>query len=263
MSDLQHAYLQAMGIDVWEERYPAAPVNEIPDVPAKPEVTLNVVEEIRAENIANEIYPSVDNTSPVNEVIKPSVNVNTLNWQQLEAAASQCQLCDLATTRQRVIFAAGHQAAPLMILGDAPSREDEQHGQPFSGEAGNLLTAMIKAMGYQRNQVYISNLVKCVLTENQDPSVEHVISCEPYLLRQIQLLQPKVILALGSVTAQRLLKTKSNMNRLRGQLHYIDGINVPVVVSYEPGYLLRSPNEKRKAWEDLQLAMNALATPNT
>jgi len=247
MSEQQHAYLQAMGIDIWVEREPVIKAEEIAFI--EPE------QAVAAEPVIVEAIPQ---TVPEPEADHGS-KIESLNWQELQSAVAECQLCELSANRTKVIFGAGDQTASLLILGDAPTVQDEQQGYPFSGEDGNLLTAMIKAMGYQRNQVYLSNLVKCPTAEKQDPSDEEVAACDAYLQRQVQLIQPKVILALGSITAQRLLKSKSTMSRLRGQLHYIDGIAVPIIVTYEPGYLLRSPSEKRKAWEDLQLAMKELS----
>lgn len=245
MSEQQHAYLKAMGIDVWVEREPVIKADEAAFIEPQP---------VAADP---EIVEPVIQPSPEPD---PASKIESLNWQELQSTVAECELCDLSANRAKVIFGAGDQDASLMILGDAPTVQDEQQGHPFSGEAGSLLTAMIKAMGYQRNQVYISNLVKCRTDEKQDPLIEQVVACDGYLKRQIQLIQPKVILVLGSITAQRFLKSKSTMSRLRGQLHYIDGIAAPVIVTYEPGYLLRSPSEKRKAWEDLQLAMKELST---
>lgn len=261
MSEQQHAYLKAMGIDIWVERVPSVQVEEMPPIVPEPVAVEPVTQAIPEpeqipEEILTQAVPEYEQSNPESE---PSNNINSLNWQELKTVVAECQLCDLSTNREKVIFGAGNQSSSLMILGDAPVAEDEKQGLPFSGEAGNLLTAMIRAMGYQRHDVYISNLVKCRTGENQDPSAEEVAVCDAYLKRQIQLIQPKVILALGSVTAQRLFKSKSTMSRLRGQLHYIDDIVIPVIVTYEPGYLLRSPSEKRKAWEDLQLAMKELS----
>lgn len=160
---------------------------------------------------------------------------------------SKCQLCDLSQTRTQTLFGEGNKTAALMIVAD-----------DSNVQSAKLLTAMLKAMGYQRKDVYITNIIKCNIDENKEASEEQSDLCEPYLLRQISLAQPKLILALGNAAAQRLLKSKSTMNRLRGQLHYIDGINAPVLVTYHPTYLLAAPNEKRKAWEDLQLAMKEL-----
>jgi uracil-DNA glycosylase len=248
------AYLKAMDIDVWVERNPTTPdiVNVEAELPAVEKVEPTVVSTPETSIPA----PIESNENIEVEVI--TTNVETLDWQALRTHVSECQLCGLSKTRTQTIFGSGNQTASLMIVGDAPNAEDEQQGDVFSGQAGKLLTAMLKAMGYQRNDVYISNIVKCKTAENQELSEEQAISCEPYLLRQISLLKPKLILALGNAAAQRLLKSKSTMSRLRGQLHYVDGINPPILVSYHPTYLLAAPNEKRKAWEDLQIVMKEL-----
>jgi len=248
MSEQQNAYLNAMGIDVWVERTPSAPVEEVQSIQTAAEPNSD---QVVTDSLPQHI-PEIELTT----------NIESLDWQGLQAAVSECHSCELSKNRTKMLFGAGNQAASLMVIGDAPSIDDEKFGEPISGEAGKLFTAMLKAMGYQRNEVYITNLVKCPTSDNQDPTVDEVDACESYLVRQVQLLKPNLILALGSVTAQRLLKSKSTMSRLRGQLHYIDTINVPIIVSFEPGYLLRSPNEKRKAWEDLQLAMKELSIQN-
>lgn len=238
------AYLKAMGIDVWIERNPSVEIQTLETVVVStPEVLTPVLIEPKESNQPEAIA---------------TTNVETLDWQALRTHVAECQLCELSKTRRQTIFGSGDQTASLMIIGNAPNAEDEQQGESFSGQAGELLTAMLKAMGYQRNDVYISSVVKCKIDENQEPSEEQFTSCEPYLLRQISLLKPKLILALGNSAAQRLLKNKSTMSRLRGQLHYVDGIGAPILVSYHPTYLLAAPNEKRKAWEDLQLAMKEL-----
>lgn len=245
-SSNKNAYLKEMGIDVWVERNP-------------------IVQELEAEMPTVEISQPSFSTPPVVELkenisseVNTAINVESLGWQALTAHIAECQLCELSKTRSQTFVGSGSQNAELMIIGNAPTNADEQQGNVFSGEAGKLLTAMLKAMGYQRNDVYISNIVKCKTVENQEPSEEQVLSCKAYLLRQISLIKPKLILALGNSAAQQLLKSKSTMNRLRGQFHYVDAINAPILVSYHPTYLLASPNEKRKAWEDLQLAMKEL-----
>lgn len=233
-----------MGIDVWIERRPALKNTEV-------------------ELPATEIVTPIISTSPeIAEAVAldsvAAISVESLGWQELAKQVSECQLCELSKTRKQTIFGEGSQKAALMIIGNAPTVEDEQQGNMFSGEPGKLLTAMLKAMGYQRNDVYVSSIVKCKTHENQEPSEEQASSCEAYLLRQISLLKPKLILALGNAAAQQLLKSKSTMSRLRGQLHYVDNISAPIIVSYHPTYLLAAPNEKRKAWQDLQLAMREL-----
>lgn len=240
----KNAYLKAMGIDVWVEREPARA-----DV---------IIKEVSSAEVPH-VEVTVEKAAPLTD----NHSVETLDWQGLRSLVSKCQACELSKVRKQTVFGEGNQTAPLMIIGDAPTEEDDKQGMVFSGEAGKLLTAMLKAMGYQRNDVYISNIVKCRTTQNQEPTENEAVACEPYLLRQINLLQPKLILALGSVAAHRLLKSKSTMARLRGQLHYVDGINAPVLVSYHPAYLLRAANEKRKAWDDLQMAMKELSLAGT
>ena len=249
------AYLKEMRVDVWLERNHSieTPAQQKPVVVSSESITPAPVEV--KEAIESEIKHDVVN--PVNPV--NPVNIETLDWRALHSHVAECQLCDLSGSRTQTLFGSGSHTAPLMIIGGAPNLNDEQQGDVFSAEAGKLLSAMLKAMGFQRNQVYLSNIIKCKTPENQEPSEQQAASCESYLLRQISLLKPKLILALGTAAAQSLLKTKSNMNRLRGQLHYIDGIRSPILISYHPTYLLAAPNEKRKAWEDLQLAMKELA----
>lgn len=237
-----------MGIDVWVEKKPAidTPIQQEPVVAPSESITPTAAE------VKDTIEPEVES-----KVIAP-INIENLDWQALRSHVEECQLCDLSKTRTQTLFGSGMQTASLMIIGDAPNITDEHQGDIFSGETGKLLNAMLNAMGYQRNEVYLSNIVKCKTAENQEPSEQQAASCEAYLLRQISLLKPKLILVLGKAAAQNLLKTKSTMSRLRGQLHYIDGIGSPILVSYHPTYLLAAPNEKRKSWEDLQFAMKEL-----
>ena len=247
MSNQQNAYLKAMGIDVWVERNSS----HSPLVNTSPEI----VPEVKFEEPT---AASIQQPEPIVEV-ETKINIDKLDWPSLHSLVAACTDCDLSNNRKKTIFGNGNQTASLMIIGDAPSSEDELQGEPFSGKAGTLLTAMLKAMGFRRNDIYITNLVKCCTSENQDPSVEEVATCESYLQRQIRLVQPDLILVLGSIAAQRFLKSKSTLTRLRGQLHYIEDISTPIIVSFDPAYLLRSPNEKRKAWDDLQTAMKELS----
>ena len=228
------AYLKEMGVDVWIERNPSVSESSVVVEPATAK-----------ETFLPEIAVVESTAAPVKPV--ETFDIEKLDWRSLQAQISKCQLCELSQTRTQTVFGSGKQNADLMIIADDSNEQ-----------SGALLTAMLKAMGLQRSDVYISNIVKCDLPENKEPSDEQTNSCEPFLLRQISLLQPKLILALGIAAAQRLLKSKSTMNRLRGQLHYVDGINVPVLVSYHPTYLLAAPNEKRKAWQDLQIALKEL-----
>ena len=145
-----------------------------------------------------------------------------------------------------------------MFVGEGPGEEEDRRGEPFVGRAGKLLDAMLKAMNLDRTIVYIANIVKCRPPGNRNPSLEEAAACIPYLKRQIELIAPRLIVALGAVAAQRLLETDRPVGALRGNLQYAAHLEPPVLVTYHPAYLLRSPGQKRKAWEDLQLAMREM-----
>lgn len=265
------AYLNAMGIDVWLERnrgsHNAAVASVAPNSHAveqppsqSPPQQSAVVRPSANKTPIKENAAKIEETAANESSAFNTIDVSTLDWPMLEKQVSSCELCGLATTRTCTLLGAGNKKASLMLIGEAPTAEDESQQSVFSGEAGTLLTAMLKAMGYQRTDVYLTNTVKCKTQSNQNPSELELSACEPYLLQQINLVQPELIIVLGNVAAQSLLKSKSTMSRLRGQLHYIDGVKAPVLVSYHPTYLLAAANEKRKAWQDLQLAMKELAS---
>jgi uracil-DNA glycosylase family 4 len=144
------------------------------------------------------------------------------------------------------------------VIGEAPGKDEDQQGEPFVGRAGQLLNAMLQAIGLKREQVYIANILKCRPPNNRDPRPEEVVCCEPYLLRQIALIKPGIILAVGRISAQNLLQTDTPIGKLRGKVHRFRDTGIPLVATYHPAYLLRSPVEKRKAWQDLQLALRTL-----
>lgn len=266
----KNAYLKAMGIDVWLERSQSSQNTELDiglatsaafKTTPQSEPTLQPVPEVAAVQSASEKHPETKETiSDEGQLKVATIDVNALDWPALERQVSACPLCELAKTRACSLPGAGNKKASLMIIGDAPTEEDENNQDIFSGAAGVLLTSMLKAMGYQRQEVYLTNSVKCKTQNNQNPSSSQLLACQDYLLRQVQLIEPKLILAMGNIAAQSLLKTKSTMARLRGKLHYIDGVKAPVLVSYHPTYLLAAANEKRKAWQDLQLAMKELTS---
>ncbi len=225
-------YLQAMGIELWERRAPkpeAAPA--LP--PAKP--------------VTNTLIRTVS-TTIVTE------NIMALDWETLERTVLGCTRCALHQTRTQAVFGVGNRQAEWMVIGEAPGADEDRQGEPFVGRAGQLLNSMLKAIGLAREQVYIANILKSRPPGNRDPLPEEVAACEPYLKRQIELIKPKIILALGRIAAQNLLKTDTKIGALRGKRHVYPGTEIPLVVTYHPAYLLRSPLEKRKAWDDLQLA---------
>ncbi|NIM98397.1 MAG: uracil-DNA glycosylase [candidate division Zixibacteria bacterium] len=162
-----------------------------------------------------------------------------------------CTKCHLGYTRTNFVFGVGNPQAKLMLIGEAPGREEDLQGEPFVGAAGKLLDAMLAAINFKREDVFIANILKCRPPENRDPRPEEIETCKPYLLRQIQLIQPKIILALGRISAQVLLETKSPLGQLRGKFHDFNGIKL--LVTYHPAALLRYQQYKRPAWEDLKL----------
>lgn len=181
-----------------------------------------------------------------------------MDWQTLAATVRECTLCGLCATRTQTVFGTGDVHARLMVIGEAPGAEEDRQGEPFVGRAGQLLNSMLKAAGFERPQVYIANVLKCRPPNNRDPAADETERCLPYLRRQIELVNPAVILCVGRIAAQRLLERDDPLARMRGRIHRLDGR--PVVVTYHPAYLLRSPTEKRKSWEDLKLAMGVLAS---
>jgi DNA polymerase len=190
------------------------------------------------------------------EVAQPEPNRGGLDWPELEAAVRECRLCGLCETRTQTVFGVGDRSARLMVVGEAPGFEEDRQGEPFVGRAGMLLNSMLRAAGFERSEVYIANTIKCRPPNNRDPSLEETDRCLPYLRRQIELVAPAAILCVGRIAAQRLLGTDAPLGRLRGRVHDLEG--VPVVVTYHPAYLLRSPGEKRKSWDDLKLALKLL-----
>jgi len=179
-----------------------------------------------------------------------------MNWATLAATVRQCTLCGLCAARTQTVFGTGDVRAPLMVIGEAPGAEEDRQGEPFVGRAGQLLNSMLKAAGFERRQVYIANVIKCRPPKNRDPTLEESDRCLPYLRRQIELVDPAVILCVGRIAAQRLLERDDPLARLRGRVHRLG--RTPVVVTYHPAYLLRAPVEKRRSWDDLKLAMGVL-----
>jgi DNA polymerase len=187
---------------------------------------------------------------------KPPVDL--LNWETLETTVSQCTLCSLHKTRTQTVFSVGNRDADLMIIGEAPGFHEDQQGEPFVGRAGQLLTEMIKTMGFARADVYIANILKCRPPNNRDPQPEEVSLCTRYLDQQIALVQPRLLLAVGRIASHYLLKTKSSLESLRNKLHHYGDNKTPLIVTYHPAYLLRSPQDKKKAFKDLQFAKKTL-----
>lgn len=183
--------------------------------------------------------------------------VAAMDWGVLAGTVSGCLRCPLHAGRTRTVFGVGSPQADWLIVGEAPGAEEDRRGEPFVGRAGRLLDAMLAALGHARAEVYIANVVKCRPPENRDPRPEEAAACAPYLDRQIALLEPRIILAVGRVAAQRLLGTDSPVGRLRGKVHRYGPGMIPLVVTWHPAYLLRRPEAKAETWRDLVLAAGA------
>lgn len=175
---------------------------------------------------------------------------------ELETYLEGCSLCPLSEQRNNIVFGVGNPSARLVLVGEAPGREEDEQGIPFIGEAGKLLDKILGAMHLSREEVYICNVLKCRPPDNRDPQPDEIAACEPFLKQQLALIQPELIVTLGRFAAQELLKTKTPIGKLRGQWHEYEGI--PLMPTFHPAYLLRNPSGKRPVWEDMQQVMQRL-----
>ncbi len=235
-------YLKALGIPYWQ---------------AKPGWFANDHSKAQLDKMVMPDEPRtevVQNTSPLKS------ETTVLDWPSLRAKVSQCTGCQLHETRTQAVFGEGNEKADWMIIGEAPGYDEDKQGEPFVGRAGLLLNEMLCALGLQREAVFIANILKCRPPNNRNPSAQEALCCEPYLQQQIALVKPKIILSVGRVSAINLLKQPldTKVGSLRGKVHYYGEQAIPVVVVYHPAYLLRSPREKAKAWQDLLLAKQTL-----
>lgn len=233
------AYLKALEIDVWERRTRADRTSQ--------EHTAEAVDSLE---------PSAPTQMAANVAARQVEldDVSQLGWEDLKAAVLGCTRCPLHLTRTQGVFGVGNRQAEWMVIGEAPGADEDRQGEPFVGRAGQLLNSMLRAVGLRREQVFIANILKSRPPNNRDPRPEEVRACLPYLFRQIELIDPKLILCVGRIAAQTLLQSDSPIGKLRGKLHRI-APDRPMIVTYHPAYLLRSPGEKRKSWEDLLLAV--------
>jgi DNA polymerase len=209
------------------------------------------------EALGIDVWLPRDQADPEEEAASPGVEIEGLDWSGLRDSVSGCTRCALHQGRTQTVFGVGDPDADWMVVGEAPGAEEDRRGEPFVGRAGKLLDEMLRAVGQGRDSVFIANILKCRPPNNRDPRPEESAECRGYLERQIQLVQPKIILAVGRIAAQLLLDTDSPVGRLRGSPHRLG--RTPLVVTYHPAYLLRSPSQKRKAWDDLCLAKRIAA----
>ena len=232
MTSLRDRYLQEIGIPVWRAR--GAPAVSAPVPP-----------------------------EPAPEAAAPAALVGAPQgadvWSELQSKVRACPLCGLHRGRTQTVFGVGRRDAQLFVIGEAPGADEDRQGEPFVGRAGQLLNAMLRSIGLPRAEVYIANILKCRPPNNRDPEPSESASCTPYLSRQIELVQPRVLLAVGRIAAQWLLQTDAPIGRIRGRVVSYGPRNTPLVVTYHPAYLLRSPLEKAKAWTDLCMVKELLS----
>lgn len=223
---LRQYYLDAMGIVCWQEQQKVIPDSieeQAVEVPAQTETNTGLAPE-------------------------PASQVDA--WMSLQQAVSNCERCEqLCLSRSQTVFGTGNHQADILVIGEAPGAEEDKQGLPFVGRAGQLLTAMLKAIEVDREDVFIANILKCRPPNNRDPLPEETENCSEYLRQQIALIKPQAIFVLGRIAAQTLLATDLAIGKMRGNDYSYEGI--PVLVTYHPAYLLRKPGEKRKSWQDL------------
>jgi uracil-DNA glycosylase len=280
----QRAMLQAMGITLWEpEFYEAkqavaqennaqAAINKIAHT--EPAVAAPVAAPTPAPVMAPRVAapaPSTPSTTVIARQPLPE-GIAQMDWLQLQTAVSSCRACGLCESRNNTVFGVGQASteptlaprADWLIVGEAPGENEDIQGEPFVGQAGKLLDNMLRAMVIdgkplgRHSNVFIANVLKCRPPANRNPSPAEVAQCQPYLLRQIELLQPKIIVAMGRFAVQSLLGSTEPLGKLRGRVHHMPAVPAPVIVTYHPAYLLRNLPDKAKAWADLMLAMETL-----
>ena len=292
-SERQRAMLREMGIPAFWPVPPEAPVEDAPvgvsasdPAPAMPPAPPTAHASVAAPPAAirpNEAPVAAPSARPTRPDIKPPVSlaaaatagveailrerpegIDQMDWPTLRQTVSGCTACGLCESRQQTVFGVGHEQASVMIIGEAPGEQEDRQGEPFVGRAGQLLDRMLSPIGLTRGeaeasrQVFIANVLKCRPPGNRNPLPAEVAQCEPYLMRQIALVKPRVIIAMGRFAAQSLLKTSEPIGRLRGRLHEVQG--TPVVVTYHPAYLLRNPVDKGLVWDDLCRVRELLGT---
>lgn len=252
------AYLEAMGIAAWRPRFAAPFSQQETRSAAAPTETGAATQPVELP-----AAPAPAEHRPIPDIPPPSAAAAVLptaaepppacGWDELQAQVAACTRCPLHQTRTQTVFGVGDRDADWLVIGEAPGEQEDLQGEPFVGPAGLLLNEMLRAMGLARQQVFIANILKCRPPKNRDPQAAEAASCEGYLHQQLALVRPKIILAVGRIAAQNLLKTTAPVGKLRGVVHDYQG--VPLVVVYHPAYLLRSPLEKRAAFGDLRLAL--------
>ncbi len=255
----QRAMLAEMGVRVWAPKAQPQALPSVATSVAPPNAPAPALIPAPAP-VARPAATQAPAPEPARQA-EPASAVATLDWSALREAVAGCQACGLCQGRTQTVFGVGDEQADWMVVGEAPGENEDLQGEPFVGAAGQLLDNMLKAVGRSRSGTgaqgaFIANVLKCRPPANRNPQPDEVARCEPYLARQVALVKPKVIVAMGRFAVQALLKSVEPIGRLRGQVHHYEG--VPVIVTYHPAYLLRTPTDKGKAWADLCLAMAQL-----
>jgi len=269
---VREQYLKVMGIPVYRlrdhgEEKGSVPFSEIVKPSAKSS-TLDTAAEKGTDPFSDDLqfYMEMD-SGPEPDAGEADIyipcqqsgpDISTLSWQALQQRVSACQRCELGQSRKNAVFGVGNPDADIMVIGEAPGADEDAIGEPFVGAAGKLLDNMLKAIGLDRDKIFITNILKCRPPSNRNPTLEEVTSCEAYLMQQIALIQPKLILSVGGVSAKSLLKTEEAVGRLRLQKQQLVKQQIPVQVTYHPAYLLRKPSEKAKSWIDLKKFKQAM-----
>ena len=265
-SERQRSMLERMGLRVWARGAVAAPSQAMP--PERQPAPLKVRPAPTSAPTPVPIRPAVSAVVPAPAPVvavaasaSAAGAVSTLDWPALQQVVAGCRACGLCESRTRTVFGVGHPQAHWLVVGEAPGAEEDRQGEPFVGAAGQLLDRMLAALDLSRaddgarpaaRSGYIANTRKCRPPGNRNPTPDELARCEPYLARQIDLLQPRIVLAMGRFAVQSLLRSDEAIGKLRGRVHAYQG--VPLVVTYHPAYLLRNPADKAKAWDDLCLA---------
>jgi uracil-DNA glycosylase family 4 len=241
VSTLRDRYLAEIGVPVWKLKRAATPADL----------------ELVPRAVATE-PPSAVQAAPI---ATAAARGGEDAWSALAAEVSTCTQCGLHRSRTQTVFGVGRRDARLFVIGEAPGADEDRQGEPFVGRAGQLLNAMLRAIGLPRHEVYIANILKCRPPNNRDPEPAESSACTPYLTRQLALVEPRAVLAVGRISAQWLLQTDAPIGRLRGRVFRYGERGIPLVVTYHPAYLLRSPLAKATAWTDLCLVKELLSEP--
>ncbi len=275
LTPAQHRFLEAMDIQVWQQRGRnhsdpdtdpgigsgiGSGIDSGIDPGTNPDIGLQRqdTDAVAREEVHDRDVHYDAGRDTADETGGSGTDVSTDAWGRLEAEVSRCTRCSLSESRTQTVFGVGSPDADLMIVGEAPGFEEDRQGEPFVGRAGQLLNEMLAAVGLQRGDIFIANILKCRPPDNRDPRAGEVSACADFLLRQVSAVKPSLIIATGRIAAHHLLGVSGTLGSLRGRIHRYGDTEIPLIVTYHPAYLLRSPSEKRKSWEDLCLARSIL-----